>query len=109
MAQDPPPNARPPEVREVSRCICNASRKIPEFNIEGFVIDAEVTLGADRRSVEDRMATIFDTEDNGRTKVHHYVSDENCGVTFDYGKKYTVAVRRDEDGELETDRCLMGG
>ena len=84
------------------------------MTFSGYVIDAKVTLGADRRSIEDRMATIFDvkySDDStisGRTPVWHDVSAENCGITFDYGKKYSVMARWGENGELETDRCLMG-
>ncbi|GJL92099.1 hypothetical protein [Hyphococcus sp.] len=106
------PYIAPPTVRKAPDCTCPASSS-PDVVIKGYVIDAEVTLGADRRSVEDRMATIFDvkysTDDDfsGRTRIWHHVSAEYCGVTFDYGKKYTVKARYDEDGELETDACLM--
>ena len=84
------------------------------MTITGFVIDAEVVLGADKRSVEERMATIFDVTSSsdpsikGRTKIWHNVSEDSCGVTFDYGKKYSVPARQSEEGELETDSCLMG-
>ena len=60
------------------------------------------------------MATIFDVEKSsngdysGRTKIWHDVSEKSCGVTFDYGRKYSVPARINEDGELETDQCLLG-
>ena len=79
-----------------------------------YVIDAKVILGVDRRSVEDRMATIFDVKYSDDSKIHdrtpvwHNVSEEFCGITFDYGKKYQVHARWGDNGELETDQCLMG-
>ncbi len=103
----------PPEVRQAPACVCPASRETPEVVFSGFVVDAEVTLGADRRSVEDRMATVFDVKSSnngdvdGRTRLWHTTAPSSCGVTFDYGKKYSVAARRSDDGDLETDKCLM--
>ncbi|PQA87067.1 hypothetical protein [Hyphococcus luteus] len=111
--QTPDPYAAPPVLGEKSACTCPAYND-SDVTITGFVIDAEVILGADRHSVEDRMATIFDVtqssdlEISGRTRVWHNVSEDNCGVTFDYGKKYSVPARYDENGDLETDSCLMG-
>lgn len=104
----------PPVLKKYSDCTCPADVS-PDITLSGYVIDAKVILGADRRSVEDRMATIFDvkTSDDssvtGRTAVWHTTSEDSCGVSFDYGKKYTVYARRDDEGELETDSCLMGG
>ena len=78
------------------------------------MIDAKVILGADGRSVEDRMATIFDVKSSndssisGRTAVWHSIDEDSCGVSFDYGKKYTVRARWSDNEELETDACLMG-
>lgn len=102
----------PPEVLKAPSCVCPASTERPDVTFSGYVVDAEVTLGADRRSVEDRMATIFDVdwssdgELEGRTRLFHNTSPASCGVSFDYGKKYSVAARW-YDGELETDKCLM--
>ncbi|WDI30217.1 hypothetical protein PUV54_09615 [Hyphococcus flavus] len=110
-AQEYDPYA-PPEVIDAPSCVCPATTERPDVIFSGFVIDAEVTLGSDRRSVEDRMATIFDVkwsnngEIEGRTRLWHTTLDATCGVTFDYGKKYSVAARW-LDGDLETDRCLM--
>ncbi len=109
-----PDLTEPPKLKEVTQsCVC-PSRVSADVTFKGFVIDAKVILGSDRRSVEDRMATIFDvnySDDSkvtGATPVWHHVSESACGVTFDYGKNYTVAARWGENGELETDQCLMG-
>jgi hypothetical protein len=103
-----------PETRDASQsCVCPA-RSIADVTFTGYVIDAKVILGADRRSVEDRMATIFDVKYSDDSKIHdrtpvwHNVSEEFCGITFDYGKKYQVHARWGDNGELETDQCLMG-
>lgn len=109
---DPDPYA-PPEIKQLPSCVCPSTLERPDVLFSGYVIDAEVVLGSDRRSVEDRMATIFDVkwsndgEVEGRTRLWHTTSAEACGVSFDYGKKYSVAARWAEDGGLETDRCLM--
>jgi hypothetical protein len=71
-----------------------------------------VTLAPDRISINDRQATIMDvaksSEDvKGRTRIWHTTSEKSCGVTFDYGRTYEIAVRTTEDGEFETDQCLM--
>lgn len=103
-----------PEIKDVSACTCPKVKEKADITFSGFVVDAKVILSADQRSVEDRMATVFDIKNasdasfSGRTSVWHDVSDAQCGVTFDYGKKYSVAARRGENGDLETDRCLMG-
>ena len=111
--QTPDPYTPPPTLYGAPSCTCPATGD-SDLTVTGFVIDAEVILGADRRSVEDRMATIFDVTSSsdssvsGRTKIWHNVSEASCGVTFDYGRKYSVPARYDEDGALETDSCLMG-
>lgn len=113
LVQANDPYFAPPTIRKPPACTCTGKER-PDVTFSGYVIDAKVTLGADRRSIEDRMATIFDvkySDDStisGRTPVWHDVSAENCGITFDYGKKYSVMARWGENGELETDRCLMG-
>lgn len=110
-ADNSPPYA-PPEIKKPPSCVCPAASAPPDVTFSGYVVDAEVTLGADRRSVEDRMATIFDVDWSsdgdfeGRTRLWHNADPATCGVSFDYGKKYTVAARRSGD-ELETDKCLM--
>jgi len=114
MVQGSDAYTAPPVVKKLSDCTCPASVS-PEVTLSGYVIDAKVILGADRRSVEDRMATIFDVKSSsdssvsGSTAVWHNISEDACGVSFDYGKKYKVYARRDDKGELETDSCLMNG
>ncbi|WP_425409736.1 hypothetical protein [Hyphococcus sp.] len=104
--------AAPPELKTAPACVCPAPSEAPDVTFSGYVVDAKITLGADRRSVKDRMATIFDVKSSsdgdieGRTSLWHTTSAETCGVSFDYGKKYSVAARW-SDGELETDKCLM--
>ena len=105
----PPPPALPGQ----ESCVCPAYSD-SDLTISGFVVDAQMILGADRRSVEERMATIFDVTQSsdpkftGRVKVWHNVSEAQCGVSFDYGKKYSVPARYNDAGDLETDKCLMG-
>jgi hypothetical protein len=107
------PYIEPPKVRTAPACTCSG-RETPDVTFSGYVIDAKVILGVDRRSVEDRMATIFDVKYSDDSKIHdrtpvwHNVSEEFCGITFDYGKKYQVHARWGDNGELETDQCLMG-
>lgn len=109
---DNSPSYAPPEIRTPPSCVCPASSEPPDVTFSGYVVDAEVTLGSNRRSVEDRMATIFDVEQSsdgeleGRTRLWHNADPATCGVSFDYGKKYSVAARWSGD-ELETDKCLM--
>ena len=87
VVQTTDPYIAPPAIRKPSSCTCNGRGKV-DVVIKGFVVDAEVILAADRRSVEDRMATIFDVEYStggdfkGRTRIWHHVSAENCGVTL---------------------------
>ncbi len=93
-------------------CQCPERREPGVIILEGLVVDAEVTLGPDGRSINDRQATIIDVvkssdDVKGRTRIWHTTSEESCGVTFDYGKTYIIPVRKTEDGALETDRCLM--
>jgi hypothetical protein len=107
------PYTPPPELRSAPVCTCTGTAR-PDVTFTGYVIDAEVILGADKLSVEDRMATIFDVKYSDDSKIHdrtrvwHDVSEDKCGVTFDYGRKYIIAARWDENGELETDQCLLG-
>jgi hypothetical protein len=79
LAQDP---YAPPELKQLPACVCPSPQERPDVMFSGYVIDAEVTLGSDRRSVEDRMATIFDVkwsddgELEGRTRLWHATSAE---------------------------------
>lgn len=93
-------------------CTCPDTPEKPFAIVEGFVVDAEVSLAANGRSVNERQATIFDVKnasriENGRTRIWHSSNTKKCGVTFDYGKKYKVALRKSKSGQLETDKCLM--
>jgi|GEM_PF-6326712 len=93
-------------------CECPDAREPGIIILEGLIVDAEVTLGPDRRSINDRQATIIDVAKSGdgvkgRTRVWHTTSEETCGVTFDYGRTYKIPVRETEDGDFETDQCLM--
>jgi hypothetical protein len=104
----------PPVVRKVpaNTCTCTGAREPGIIILEGLIVDAEVTLAPDRISINDRQATIMEvvksTEDiKGRTRIWHTTSEKSCGVRFDYGRTYKVAVRTTEDGEYETDQCLM--
>ena len=109
----------PPQLRKPAspQCVCAVEeadeRDADYITLEGLVVDAEVTLAPDRRSTNARQATIFDVARaseqgvRGRTRVWHTTVIEQCGVAFDYGRRYTVAARRTETGGLETDECLM--
>jgi hypothetical protein len=106
------PSARhkEPTIR-YSGCRCADQTEAALIILEGITVDAEVTLSADGLSPADRQATIFNITSSsagikGRTKIRHATSEKNCGVTFDYGRKYKIAARETEDG-LETDQCLM--
>lgn len=111
VAQDADLTYAPPIRKPPSDCTCPANVR-SDVVFSGYVVDAEMRLAADKLSVEDRMATVFDVKESndgdvsGRTRVWHDVSEAKCGVSFDYGKKYTVAARRNDEGELETDQCL---
>ncbi len=107
----------PPVLRKapVKTCTCTVAREPGLIILEGLIVDAEVTLAPDRISINDRQATIMDVAkssdgDNdiqGRTRIWHTTSEKSCGVRFDYGRTYKVAVRTTEDGEFETDQCLI--
>ncbi len=104
----------PPVLRKVpvNTCTCADAREPGIIILEGLIVDAEVTLAPDRISINDRQATIMDVAKSsdgvkGRTRIWHTTSEKSCGVTFDYGRTYEVAVRTTEDGEFETDQCLM--
>lgn len=101
----------PPSVR--AACPCPKEPEPGVMTLRGLVVDAELTLGPDGRSANDRQATIFDiTPGNpygvsGRTRIYHSTDTNKCGVLFDYGSKYLLRVRKTENGEFETDKCLM--
>ena len=105
----------PPRLRQplTPQCACADEPQTDYVTLEGLVVDAEVTLAASGRAVNARQATIFEVaraseqDVRGRTRLWHTTIIEQCGVTFEYGRRYTVAARRTEAGDLETDECLM--
>lgn len=108
--------AAPPATKPLpSKCVC--AQKIMEnageilVVVEGVVVDAQMTLSQDGRLANDRMATIFNLQQDsairGRTPIWHNVDPDNCGVRFDYGRSYKLIVRKLENGVLETDFCLL--
>jgi len=106
----PPLSRKAPSIR-FSECRCPDQDETAFVILKGLVIDAEVTLSTDGLSPADRQATIFNinrstSSVNGRTKIWHSTVEKQCGVNFDYGKKYAVAARRTVQG-FETDACLM--
>lgn len=110
-----PPEASEKEISVRAPCACPETPETPFAVLEGYVVDAEVTLGDDRLSINERQTTIFDIPPgasagtSGRTRIWHSNNLKACGVEFDYGKKYSVPVRQLDDGDFETDKCLMGG
>ena len=105
--------APPPEVGKKPECRCPDTLEDGVLFLRGLVVDAEVTVAPDGRTPNERQATIFtinpstDHDYKGRTRIWHTTKTESCGITFDYGLQYLLAVRRTEDGALETDECLM--
>lgn len=97
---------------EAPKCTCPDSYEAGAIMLKGIVVDAEMTAAADGRSANDWMATIFDVvyasdgSAKGRTRVWHSNAPGKCGLTFDYGRKYALAVREGANG-YETDKCLM--
>ncbi|MBI1365825.1 MAG: hypothetical protein GC153_07675 [Alphaproteobacteria bacterium] len=95
------------------KCICGTTPK-DVVVFKGVVEDAELRLNAAGTNVQPRQATIFRVTDpgtahvTGRAKVWHVTDPDDCGVTFNYAKEYTVTARRVK-GELETNRCLTKG
>lgn len=107
--------APPPRYREGAlepRCVCTDEPPTGLITLEGLVVDAEVTLAPGGLSTNDRQATIFDVAQSskgdikGRTRVWHSTVAAQCGVTFNYGQRYTITTRRLEEDGLETDACL---
>lgn len=103
----------PPKLRKAAQCACGDDAPTDYITLRGLVVDAEVTLAPSGRAVNDRQATIFDIVEAsggdaaGRTRVWHLTDPDRCGVAFDYGLSYTLAARRTDEGDLETDACLM--
>ncbi|MEZ5896404.1 MAG: hypothetical protein R3C40_02485 [Parvularculaceae bacterium] len=108
---DAPEIKQPPKPDPYAKCVCEEGDAATVMSFVGIVSDAQVLLGDDGRSPADRQATIFKVvktikgEVSNPAKVWHMTAPEKCGVTFDYGKRYDVAVIAVEDG-LETSWCL---
>jgi hypothetical protein len=105
--------AQPEMKTPPSKCRCAAPAAGEEDVVfKGLVVDAEMTVDASGVAVEPRQATIFRLiravkgEVSGPVKVWHVTNPDKCGVTFDYGKEYTVIARK-KNNALETDFCLM--
>ncbi len=122
MAQNPNDLGAPPiQIRRSPTCKCAEEVETGTLLLDGFVVDAEVTLAPDGLSMSDRQATIFnisrsdDHEFKGRTKIWHSTRKSQCGMNFNYGSKYKLVVRKlendpDDDkknGGIETDQCLQ--
>ena len=101
------------EVDPYALCSCANKTDGERVNFTGIVTDAELMLGADRRSTQPRQATIFRVLKGGGenvpdpAKVWHVTDPANCGVTFDYGKRYEIVAVENDRGELETSYCVM--
>ncbi|MEO1013937.1 MAG: hypothetical protein AAFX08_01995 [Pseudomonadota bacterium] len=92
-------------------CVCADGEPSGVIEIDGLVQDAELRLGPDGRSVLPEQATIFqiisstDEAVSGQAKVHHPTRPSECGLTFDYGKRYKVRALREGD-RLVSNYCL---
>ncbi len=100
---------KPPEP---PKCTCPDEYETGAILLKGLVVDAEMTASPDGSYANDWMATIFDISyasdgaASGRTRIWHSNAPGKCGLSFDYGRIYKLAVREGEDG-YETDKCLM--
>lgn len=100
----------PPALR--SQCRCKPSEGDELVTIRGFAIDGEIRVAENGRDPLPRQATVFrvlsatGVEAQTPFKVWHVTAPDQCGVTFDYGKLYMVALRKSGE-EYETDQCLM--
>ena len=102
----------PPEEPFKEVCVCPKTSTDDIVTIRGFAVDAELRLAPSGLETLPRQATVFRVlaadgiEAATPFKVWHLSGDQRCGVSFDYGKGYTVGLRRVGD-EYETDECLM--
>lgn len=101
----------PPLLRE-SACRCPQSQDETAPVIRGLAIDGVVLLDASGRNPLPRQATVFrvlsatGVEAATPFRVWHMAASERCGVGFDYGRLYSLRLRKVGD-EYETDRCLV--
>ncbi|MEO0695121.1 MAG: hypothetical protein AAFY84_03395 [Pseudomonadota bacterium] len=104
-------SARTQSIDPYLNCGCSARAERYDAEFLGTPSDAELRLGPDGLSVLPRQATIFtvsrsdDADIAGTVKVWHVTKPEDCGLTFDYGRQYTVRVKKASDG-LETSWCI---
>ena len=92
-----------------AKCRCEAEgAEKADAEFTGLVTDAQTFLAEDGKSIADRQATVLrvlDGLDEKTVKVFHSTMPDNCGLTFDYGKRYEVSVRS-VDGNYETNYCI---
>ncbi|MEM6413763.1 MAG: hypothetical protein AAF720_03810 [Pseudomonadota bacterium] len=92
-------------------CTCTADHKIVETEFVGLVQDARLSLAPGGLSVLPRQRTVFkvisskDRSIKDTVEIWHETKPQDCGITFNYGKRYRVPLRRVKGG-LETDYCL---
>ncbi|MEM1397512.1 MAG: hypothetical protein AAGH38_08710 [Pseudomonadota bacterium] len=92
-------------------CECPATEPEGVLEFQGIVQDAELRLGPDGRSVLPEQATVFSVIRSSapsiadRVKVFHSTKPEDCGLSFDYGKRYRVRVLPDAD-RFVSNYCL---
>ena len=106
----------PPEIRDLpSKCVCESVDKTSEAEIvafRGVVSGAEMRVDETGQNPLPRQTTLFrlikfiEGEAETPVRVVHLTNSDDCGVTFDYGRQYTIRAKRVE-GVLETDQCLM--
>lgn len=100
---------RPPTPDPYAQCMCKDVAKDDIVrSFIGVVVDAQLFLGTDGKSVTDRQATIFriiDGEKSETVKVFHPTEPARCGLQFDYGKEYKINVRKNAK-VIETDYCI---
>jgi hypothetical protein len=101
-----------PRIDPYLLCVCKRPEGDP-IRFVGVASDAQLTLGADGLSTEDRQATIFTVvrvksgDVKSPAKVYHSTNPAKCGISFNYGKRYEI-VGVLKNGLIETDWCQMG-
>ncbi len=92
-------------------CTCPETPPKGVIEISGLPKDAQLALAPDGRSVLREQTTIFSVlrssspDIKGEVGVWHSTNPKDCGVSYDYGRRYTVRIVRRND-RLETDYCL---
>jgi hypothetical protein len=108
---EPPQLRTPPKGDPYAKCVCEEVDPASLVSFTGIVSDAQVLLGEDGRSPAEKQATIFRVvktlkgDVSSPAKIWHLTAPEKCGVTFDYGKRYTVVAMQSGD-TLETSWCI---